>query len=108
MLLRIAIGIVLLLVVGYGLFEARPLLLGPVIVLSSPAEGYGSPDGTVTVSGTAYRATALALDGGALLMDENGHFSITLTLPSGGAILSLTATDRFGRTRMEQRDVVVH
>jgi hypothetical protein len=107
-MLRIAIAAVLVAVLAYGFFEARPLLLGPRIVLDSPVEGYSSPDGTVTVSGTAYRSNALTLDGGPLLMDESGHFSTTLTLPSGGAILSLTATDRFGRTRTVERDVVVH
>jgi hypothetical protein len=107
-MLRLAIAAVLAAVLAYGFFEARPLLLGPRITLDSPVEGYSSPDGTVTVSGTAYRSNALTLDGAPLLMDESGRFSAVLTLPSGGAILSLTATDRFGRTRTVERDVVVH
>ena len=107
-MLRIAIAAVLLAVLAYGFFEAQPLILGPAITLSSPVQGFDSTDGTVLVSGTAYRASALTLDGAPLLMDQQGRFSEILTLPSGGAILQLTATDRFGRTRKEVRNVVVH
>ena len=106
-MLRYLVAAVLIAVFAYGFFEARPLLLGPAISLSSPVEGYASTDGTVLVEGTALRTSSLTLDGAPLLIDEKGHFSTILTLPSGGAILQLTATDRFGRTRKEVRNVVV-
>lgn len=107
MLARIAIGAVLVALAAYGLMEARPLLLGPRIVLDSPVDGSVSPDGFVDVSGTAYRTQSLTLDGAPLLIDESGKFHTLLTFPSGGVILSLTAADRFGRTHRVTRTVAV-
>ena len=104
---RILVGIVLLLLIGYGAVKAFPLLRGPFIVLDSPTNYTTSENGSVTVSGVAHNTEALFLDGGPLLIDPSGRFFKTLTLPSGGAILTLTANDRFGRTVTEQRTVHV-
>jgi hypothetical protein len=107
MWLRSITLIVLVALLGYGAIEARPLVMGPSIQLDSPKEGAVSTDGNLTIAGTAYRTKTLILDGAPLLIDQAGHFSRMLTLPSGGAILSLTATDRFGRHATETRNVVV-
>ncbi len=106
-MLRSGIGIVLALLLIYGLTRAWPLLTGPSITLSSPTEGASVPDGFVTVAGTAHHTETLTLDGGPLLIDEQGAFSTSLLLPHGSAILSLTATDRFGRSATKRRAVFV-
>jgi hypothetical protein len=97
----------LAILVCYGLVKALPLISGPRIVLSSPAEGQAFPDGSVEVKGTAVHTENLALNGAPLLIDEHGRFDTTLTLPRGGAILSLTATDRFGKTERMTRAIFV-
>jgi hypothetical protein len=66
-----------------------------------------SADGSVMISGLALRTETLWLDGAPLLIDEKGAFATSLLLPSGGAILSLTATDRFGHEVTERRAVYV-
>ena len=104
---RILVGIVLLLLVGYGGVKAFPLIRGPFIALDSPTNYTTSEDGTIIVSGVAHNTEALFLDGGPLLIDPSGRFFKTLTLPSGGVILTLTANDRFGRTITESRTVHV-
>jgi len=98
-----AIGILLLLVVGYGFLKAIPLISGPRIDIATLST---NPDGLTTLSGTAVHTETLSLNGGTLLIDGNGAFSKTLTLPRGSAILTLTATDRFGRSRTTERAVV--
>ena len=105
MLVRGAIGLVLILLLGYGFMEARPLISGPSLSVTSPVDGTTSPDGFVTVAGTVERVSSLTLDGAPLLIDEHGAFSRVIVLPRGGAILSLTATDRFGRTITKQESV---
>lgn len=97
----------LLLLLGYGLIEARPLLLGPSLSLSSPTPYATSTDGSVTVAGHESRAVALLLNGNPVLPDQDGTFSSTLTLPRGGSILTLAATDRFGRSVTITRTVYV-
>jgi hypothetical protein len=91
----------------YGLIEAWPLLRGPALSLTSPAENASIPDGIVTVSGRAIRATTLTLNGAFVLHEADGTFLSTLTLPRGSSILTLIATDRFGRRATLTRTVFV-
>lgn len=107
MTIRLAIGLVLLLLAAYGAKEAYPLIAGPSIRIDSPIDYATYPDGEVLVSGVASRTETLYLNGGPLLIDQKGNFNTSLTLPQGGAILSLTATDRFGRTRTVRRNVYI-
>lgn len=104
---RSIIPLALVGVLGYGLVEAYPLLAGPSIVLSAPLDGATAADGTVTVSGIAKRIQDLSLDGMPVLPDENGAFSESFALPAGGAILSLTGRDRFGRATTIERRIIV-
>ena len=105
--LRVGTAAILIILVAYGVYKAVPLLSGPEIRLSSPAEGQSFPDGFVQIQGTALHTEKLILDGAPLLIDESGRFSTTLVLPHGGAILSLTATDRFGKTEHLERSIFV-
>lgn len=107
MLGRITVGLILILLVGYGVYEGLPLLLGPRIVLDSPTQDMNVPDGVLTVSGKVSRAAGLALDGAPVLPDEAGAFSSTLAFPRGSSILTLTARDRFGRTVSLSRTIFV-
>jgi len=105
-MVRKAIGGVLLLLLIYGAMKAYPLLSGPDLAITSPTPYATVTDGFVTIEGTAKRTNTLTLNSAILLIDENGHFKTVLTLPSGDAILSLTARDRFGRSVSER--LVVH
>lgn len=105
--IRLTAAIVLTILAGYGLVASWPLLTGPVIALDSP-EAYAASEGAVLIQGSATHAKTLWLNGAPLLMDESGNFNASLTLPSGGAIVSLTATDRFGREVTERRAVFVN
>lgn len=107
MFVRIAIPLVLLAILGFGVIKASPLLLGPHLSLISPADGTATEDGVVNISGNVYRTDSLTLNGAVVLPDENGHFSKLLVLPAGHTILSLTAADRFGRSVTLRRTVSV-
>jgi hypothetical protein len=106
MFIRVATLLVLLVLVGYGVIEAMPLIEGPSLSVTITQEASSTPS-IVTVAGNATRVTELSLDGAAVLTDESGAFSRVITLPRGGSILSLTATDRFGRSITKQQDVYV-
>src|SRR3989344_2051723 len=98
------IGAVLLVLAGYGLIKAWPLMAGPALSIISPTKNAPFPGGIVSVRGRAERAAAIMLNGAPLLHDQSGDFSSTLTFPRGGSILTFVATDRFGRTVTERRD----
>jgi len=98
---------VLFVLVGYGLIEAWPLLEGPSLSIAFPMDNASFPGGIVTVRGKAERSTQLTLDGALTLHEEDGSFSSTLTLPRGGSLLTLVATDRFGRRVTATRTIFV-
>ncbi len=106
-MIKYLIGAILLISIGYGGVEAWPLLAGPTLSISSPANDAAVPGGIVTVEGKAVRAAELTLDGTTILHDQDGSFSSTITLPRGGSILTFVATDRFGRTVTAARTIFV-
>lgn len=106
-MLKYLIAAVLIILIGYGLFKAWPLLAGPSLSVESPIENGSYPGGIVAVRGIAERATTFTINGSPVMHDQNGAFSSTLTFPRGGSILTLVATDRFGRTVTATRSIFV-
>jgi hypothetical protein len=97
-------AVLLALAVGYGAIKAWPLISGPSIRIDELST---SEAGITTLSGRAIHTETLMVNGGVQLIDRSGAFSVRLTLPRGGGILTLTATDRFGRSRAIERAVVI-
>ncbi len=106
-MIRQTLTLVLILFIGYGALELFPLIAGPSLSIQSPVDYEVYPGGSVRVEGVATRVASLTLNGGSLLRDKEGVFSSTLTFPRGGSILTLVATDRFGRTVSETLTIVV-
>jgi len=104
---RYIIGAVLIMIAGYGLIEAWPLIAGPSLSITSPKDFSSSEDGIVEVAGRVKRAASIRLNGAPILHDQNGRFSSTLTFPQGGSILTVVVTDRFGKKVIETRTVFV-
>ncbi len=106
-MLKYLIGAILLMATGYGGIEALPLISGPSVSITSPVNYETSQNGIVTIDGKALRAARLTLDGAPILYDQNGSFSSTVTLPRGGSILTIVATDPFGKKIAVTRTVFV-
>ncbi len=107
MLIRTLIGLVILILLGYGGIEAEPLLIGPTLSIRTPENGTVISGGIVAVAGNATRATTLTLDGAPLLPDQTGSFKTTLAFPKGATILTFVAKDRFGKTITNTRTIFV-
>lgn len=95
------------LLIGYGSIEALPLISGPELDVRSPAAFATIPSGTTRVSGHSKRIVALSINGATVLPHADGTFAETLTLPKGESIITLEASDRFGRTVRTTRTVSV-
>ncbi len=89
--------LLLVLVIGYGLFEARRIIAGPELRIDSPTDGAATSSTAVTISGTALNISFLTINDAPAYTDENGHFSETITPPLGYAVITVAAADRFGR-----------
>ena len=96
-----------LVLAGYGALKAWPLVAGPSLSVSAPADFATAPDSMVTVTGSVRRTTALSLNGAPLLPDQDGTFRKTLAFAKGASILTFVAADRFGRTVTTTRTIFV-
>ena len=97
--------VLITLTVLYVHFQARNILEGPLIDLTSeyvPVQHERS----VGLAGKAHNIVKLTLNGREIHTDESGAFNQTLVLPNGYTIMELTAQDRFGRTTSVTRTYV--
>lgn len=102
------IVLVILIVTGigwYALFQARNLIAGPELTISGPAEQVHT-ERMITLRGTAENIASLTLNGRTIFTDEQGTFEETLVLENGYTIMTLTATDRYGRETSASRPFI--
>ena len=85
----------------YVLFQARFLILGPQIWVTTPRDGDVVTSPVVDVSGRARNAAWLSLNGRQIFTDEKGLWSEKLLVSPGVSIMTLRARDRFGRESEE-------
>ena len=95
------ISLITLFVCGYGLFEARNLLTGPVITVLTPQNGSKQITPLVEVAGVVKNVSDISLNDRPITMDMSGNFSEKVLLAPGYNILKLTVADKFGRKKEE-------
>ena len=100
--LFILLGLVFLL---YIIFQARFLLLGPQVSISSPQDGETAGP-VVTVSGQARNAAWISLNGRQIFTDEKGLWQEKLIVAPGLSIMTVTVRDRFGREEEESVRII--
>jgi hypothetical protein len=81
---------------SYLLFQARFLLQGPIITLSTEPSTV-QHERVVMLTGTVKNITHLTLNGRQIFTNELGYFNEALVLENGYTIATLAATDRYGR-----------
>lgn len=94
---RALIALAVVLVLGYGLFEARRLIEGPEIRVESPVDGSATSTALVTVSGTAQNISFLTINDAPSYTDAEGKFVYRFSPPVGYTVITVAAVDRFGR-----------
>lgn len=104
----ILIALVALAALTYAGFEARRLLLGPEVEVTSPLQGSATSTTLLVISGTARDVSFLTVDDKPAFTDVSGHFSVTLSPPSGYTIITVAAVDRFGRRTQQEVEIQVH
>ena len=91
------VTLAVVLVGGYGLFEARRLIEGPVITITYPLDGSATSSTGVIIAGTAQNISFLTINDLPSYTDKSGNFSELLSIPPGFTVLTVQAVDRFGR-----------
>jgi len=93
------------LITGYILFQARLLIAGPQIVLIEEPPRVVN-ERFVTLRGHARNITHITLNGRPIFTDQAGYFQEAMMLENGYTIATIAATDRYGRTTAVSREFV--
>ena len=104
---RIMTVLFFVLIAAYALFQARFLILGPSIDLTSPKDGQ-VVNSVVDVRGTAHNIAYLSLNDRQIFIDKEGNFSEEWIASPGVSIMTLRARDRFNREKETMIHVVVN
>ena len=91
---------------GYGLFQMRNLILGPVITLSTPSNGAAVSDSLIPIVGSTKNIAFISLNDRAIFIDEEGYFNEQVLLSYGYNILTLKARDKFGRETIKTLELI--
>ncbi|HEV8666422.1 MAG TPA: hypothetical protein VN665_01060 [Candidatus Paceibacterota bacterium] len=101
------LGLLALVIVGYGVFEARRIIEGPVVTIYTPLGGSATSTTGITIAGNAQNISFLTINDKPSFTDQKGNFTETLSIPPGFAVLTVAATDRFGRRTSKQVSITV-
>ncbi len=93
----IALVLFLAIVVGYAIFEARGIVLGPTI--SVPTGISEVHQAYILIQGRALRISSLSMNGEQIPVTESGDFAQPYLLAPGYNRILLDAKDSYGRTR---------
>lgn len=101
--LAVTIG---LLIVGYGSFEARNIIVGPRISLESPQSGIEVNEPLIDIAGTARNIAFISLNDRQIYINEQGVFKEPYLLSPGYNRVRINAKDKFGRTTEKNVEIV--
>ncbi|MEX1087335.1 MAG: hypothetical protein WEC58_02305 [Candidatus Paceibacterota bacterium] len=106
-ILHFTIGaLVVCLLVGYGLFQARDLISGPNVSIQHPQNGATVRTTLVNVEGITSNISAISLNDRTIYINEEGQFEEPVVLAQGYNVITIEATDRFGRTTTDTVEIV--
>ena len=97
LLIYVCVALVLSAFVAYVVFQARFLIAGPQISLSTNASELQTQR-QVVLEGEAQNIVRITLNGRQIYTDKDGNFKEALVLENGYTIATLQAEDRYGRT----------
>src|SRR3989344_6465184 len=93
----IGIATALIVLIGYGSWRSFNYARGPEIHVSDPSDGAQINSPTTIIRGRASRVNDLLLNGSPLPIDEMGNFMTTVVIFPGVNLITIAATDKFGR-----------
>ena len=107
-ILRITlISLLALIIIGYSIFQAQKLIIGPVIDIYTPQNGATYSQTLIEIYGRAFNTAYINLNGRKIFTDQNGYFKEKLLLSPGYNIIKLDAVDKFKKYTEKTLEVVL-
>ncbi|SRR3989344_4480118 len=92
---RFVIILSVILLISYGIFNARNLIIGPIVEIYSPTQNMETRENLLIIKGRAKNITFLSLNSKPIFVDMEGLFEEKLLLSPGSNIIEIKAKDRF-------------
>ena len=105
----ILITLVIVLLIGYAVFNSRFLLKGPEIAiagLEEDVQAIQSPTRDFSLQGTVLHSSFISLNNRPIFIDQAGHFNEKLLLSYRVSVVELYARDKFGKEIRKKISVV--
>lgn len=96
-----------LFIVGYALFQASNLIRGPIIDIYTPQNGATYNSILIEIDGRARNIAYINLNGTKMFTDKDGYFSEKLLLSPGYNVVTLDATDKFGKHTEKKLELIL-
>lgn len=100
------IGLVISALGAYGLFQARTLLEGPQVAIQYPTDGSTVQQSLVELEGSTENITSIEVNDRTIHVNRKGQFTEPVVLSQGYNVITIEATDRFGRSTTDRLEVV--
>ena len=94
----IGLSVLFCFMVGYGVWIGRDLIFGISLNISGIQNNETVATSTLDLTGMAYHATEITVNGRTVSVEENGAWHDTIALLNGYNIIKVSAKDKFGRT----------
>jgi len=98
---------VLLVLIGYILFQYRGALINPSLFLSAPKENGVFSSNTITVIGKTDPNATVFVDNFSVSVDSNGVFTKVINVFSGKAVVTIRVVNKFGRETILKRSIEI-
>jgi hypothetical protein len=93
---RLFLIIATIFLVGYGIFNARNLIMGPIVEIITPTQKeIDIKDDVIKIKGRAQNIVFLSLNERQIFVDTRGFFEEKLLLYPGSNLIEIKARDRF-------------
>lgn len=103
----IGIGIVILAILGYLGYQYKRFISSPDLTIDSPKENQVVTGNSVLVFGSTDPDVKLTVNDQAVLIDQNGKFSVAIGVSAATKEVTVDAVSRSGKERVISRKIVV-
>lgn len=100
------IGIILIFL-GYLVWQVKGIVTPPILNIYSPIEGSILTESEIIIEGITEKEAHLTINGQNTRVDEEGKFNTKINLSEGVNVITITATKKHGKTVTITRHVVV-
>jgi len=101
------IGLLVVLFIGFIVFQYRSAFLSPVLSVVSPTDGAVLSQDNIIVRGTTDSEASLSINNEAVAINNKGEFIKKLALFPGKEEITIKSKNRFGKETIVVREIVI-